>query len=498
MAIVYKIHPAIGIMRIGDSPDAFFIGPEAPDGPGLELAAGGAEVPVTSYKAAGRIKRQAARFRVWAYDVSPTGTPTPIGEVTDYSTVRWTVHLVNSKAAGPEIEAEPDGNRRVLLPTGPPRNGSIAGGDRARLVIDGGPRSISKGDPPRRVDGGAFLDRPVELGELRTDPDGRLLVLGGRGESAGIPTTPGGPIPSLASFDNNDRWHDDVSDGPVTATVTVGDQPPVAAQPAWVICAPPDFAPAVGGVVSLYEIALQAAVERGWITIPAMPSFRRHVHTTLARSRNLRWTHAWKHWAAIADDWAALADPTNHAARGAAYDALTKSTLLEFGLPAYLAAVLDKWRDGHFVNDWAAPVLPASRPEALDRAALEACIGANFFPGIEASFLIANANLYMEPFRLSPALVRPGQVTEGMALPWQADFNDCASNWWPSQRPNNVYASAASVPEAPVNWADGVYTGNSAVSRKRMVEKFGLLGFIGPDGTGRLLERDRDAALPPR
>ena len=104
----------------------------------------------------------------------------------------------------------------------------------------------------------------------------------------------------------------------------------------------------------------------------------------------------------------------------------------------------------------------------------------------------------MEPFRLSPALVRPGQLTEGMALPWQADFNDCADSWWPSQRPNNVYASAGSVPDVPVNWADGVYTGNSPVSRKRMVEKFGLLGFVASDGAGRLLERDRDPALPPR
>ena len=28
MATVYKIHPAIGIARVGNSPDEFFIGPE--------------------------------------------------------------------------------------------------------------------------------------------------------------------------------------------------------------------------------------------------------------------------------------------------------------------------------------------------------------------------------------------------------------------------------------------------------------------------------------
>ena len=28
MATIYKIHPAIGVARVGNSPDAFFIGPE--------------------------------------------------------------------------------------------------------------------------------------------------------------------------------------------------------------------------------------------------------------------------------------------------------------------------------------------------------------------------------------------------------------------------------------------------------------------------------------
>jgi L-lysine epsilon oxidase-like protein len=56
-----KIHPAIGIARVGDSPDKDFIGPERP---------GRHDPPEGGhYKdAAGRIKRQAARFRIFAYD----------------------------------------------------------------------------------------------------------------------------------------------------------------------------------------------------------------------------------------------------------------------------------------------------------------------------------------------------------------------------------------------------------------------------------------------
>src|SRR6266852_7609878 len=58
-----KIHPGIGIARVGNSPDGYFIGPEAPCDP-REVAA-----PDGSFKDTdGRIKRQAARFRIYAYD----------------------------------------------------------------------------------------------------------------------------------------------------------------------------------------------------------------------------------------------------------------------------------------------------------------------------------------------------------------------------------------------------------------------------------------------
>ena len=30
MPVTYRIHPGIGVARVGDSPDDFFIGPEAP------------------------------------------------------------------------------------------------------------------------------------------------------------------------------------------------------------------------------------------------------------------------------------------------------------------------------------------------------------------------------------------------------------------------------------------------------------------------------------
>ena len=54
MAIVYKVHPAIGVARVGNHLNAFFIGPEVPGSAGVEIAADGAENPISSYKDQGR------------------------------------------------------------------------------------------------------------------------------------------------------------------------------------------------------------------------------------------------------------------------------------------------------------------------------------------------------------------------------------------------------------------------------------------------------------
>src|SRR5262249_62358239 len=60
--VACAIHPAFGIARVGNSPDEIFLGPEVP-GP-HPLPAGGFK------DGAGRIKRQAARFRVFGLDAA--------------------------------------------------------------------------------------------------------------------------------------------------------------------------------------------------------------------------------------------------------------------------------------------------------------------------------------------------------------------------------------------------------------------------------------------
>jgi len=85
--------------------------------------------------------------------------------------------------------------------------------------------------------------------------DGRLLFLGGFGQTAKIPSA--SPIDEYA---NNDGWFDDMSDGVIQASVTFPDGHKEQAQSAWVIVGPPDFAPGIGNVVSLYDTLWDMAV----------------------------------------------------------------------------------------------------------------------------------------------------------------------------------------------------------------------------------------------
>jgi hypothetical protein len=126
--------------------------------------------------------------------------------------ITWTVQLRNKKAATPA------------------RNSGITGADRAGLIIDPGSRTLNGPSQLAKFDTGVFKIPgqsaiTVPLGEARTDVDGHLLVLGGFGASK---SSPSGPL--NGDFLNNDNWCDDVSDGPISATVKLksdGSTPPV-------------------------------------------------------------------------------------------------------------------------------------------------------------------------------------------------------------------------------------------------------------------------------
>ena len=82
------IYPAIGIARLGNSENEYFLAPEVTD----PLPA-----PPGFYRdATGALKRQSARFRV--YGLNAAGRA--VTELTaDNAEIRWTVHLANKKSA---------------------------------------------------------------------------------------------------------------------------------------------------------------------------------------------------------------------------------------------------------------------------------------------------------------------------------------------------------------------------------------------------------------
>jgi len=148
----------------------------------------------------------------------------------------------------------------------------------------------------------------------------------------------------------------------------------------------------------------------------------------------------------------------------------------------YQYCVLESWAAGNFVDDWDGkpPALSFDvTPSGLDRAALEACVGAAFFPGIEVSWKIRDVFRYVEPFRLDPESLSPGDVSQQMSLPWQTDFVDCAYEdpyvWWPAQRPIDV-RRVGKVGYSV--WALPFPSGEEDMGAEEMVKDFYRLGHV--------------------
>jgi hypothetical protein len=309
---IYKIHPAIGIARVGNSPDSFYLAPEQTGAApidcgtdGLPIVKDGKEQPVTQYKdAKNRIRRQAARFRIFVYDeASPDGRELKIGDTITglvqksgqlftgkLLDIQWSVYLANKKANWYEFR-QLEGEHGYAA-NHPLRNASITdAGLRQKLIIDPGPRTVSWIDKNKRTasfnrgNASGIPDnfppqdmKPFSidtLGQLMstTDSDSynRLLVLGGMGNSGSVQD--GFGQPSIQNYANNDGWFDDTSDGPVNATLTVQvlaiDGTPVPEKmqktipidsPGWVITGYPRYAPQIVDIITINDLVYDVAV----------------------------------------------------------------------------------------------------------------------------------------------------------------------------------------------------------------------------------------------
>jgi len=450
------VYPALGICRVGNSQDWFL----APEIPGLPPMADG------SYKVGtDAIKKQAQRFRVYAFDEAGE----VLGEVTSADTdVEWTVHVANTKAAWYGFSNPLDNGEAAPGLPGRRRNDDIIGREtRAkRLVINPGPRSIAGpnanpngDDDSARMVGTFWESMAVVLGHLRTDEQGRLIVIPGDGISESA--TPNNPI---TNFADNDAWHDDWCDGPVHASVTLSDGRVLEADSAWVVCCGPDFAPEIPPVVSLWDVMTDVAIEAGWIAPPPRPlSFREHLYPIFRAFALMEWVSTssrlaaqWtgNTYAGSFDDPDALKVLANPAPENAPFRegilAVIRNPnnpeLQEFTLPYMLGDgvnypesplrwlkmpssqydLLVSWAAGDFINDLDAPDADAvadvsqlplqKQPDALTRAALIPCSGGAFHPGVELTWPIRHAGLYSEPYRIALATDRAPDLIQDFGM----------------------------------------------------------------------------------
>lgn len=300
----YAVHPAVGVARLGNSTDDFYLEPETIGGLPIECSSdgtpttdGGRPVFVKKFKdEEGRIRRQGAQFRVYAFDSNDPYDPGR--EVTlddsDVESIEWTVHLANKKAvwynndefignvylAG-DPNAQTENANYYPNPEVPPtplidaslRNWYIQGEDKRQkdLIIDPGPRTVNRGNPraefsrntiPGDYPKGAFppIDPdnprvPYEvdtLGNLIMGRSGRLVVLGGYGRA-------GGQVP-IATYTGQDTWFDDISDGPVWCRLKLRGQAEPLVLTAWALVGSPKYAPELRNISTLDDVMFDVGV----------------------------------------------------------------------------------------------------------------------------------------------------------------------------------------------------------------------------------------------
>lgn len=315
MSTNYKIHPAIGIARVGDSQD-YYIAPETAGGLPTEYST---QPPAGTHfrDASERLLRQAAKFKIYAYSAeNPEGVLVTPGQ-NGVKSIKWTTWIANKKSSwfqfmqqtgsgmGPYVagaeepspsnapyvyqndqgyETNNANNPFVKNPNGPepptvpgdpdkPSNplryntklgasndpATMADPVRQQLILDPGPITLEgpgqSGDFDLDPTTYPFLSKlnPFPISSLGSAKTDAdgNLIVLGGFGNSGT-NSPDGPI--ITAYANNEGWFDDIADGPVTATLIMSDgtEIPVNA-PAWVSVSPPAYAPQIINQVNLYD-----------------------------------------------------------------------------------------------------------------------------------------------------------------------------------------------------------------------------------------------------
>lgn len=502
----FRVHPAVGIARVGNS-DEYVIAPESMAGSpyadgspltgGLPIRAGTESEPVRDSDlrdASGALKRHGARFRIFAYperdgEVWPRGDGVEVGigaTVGDRTVadIIWTVHVANKKAntfvltesgrqginSYTEGHLPPIRNPRIDDPKAPQPADKIATlNDPSRvaaLTIDPGPRTTSGRSAPAvhfdRSTPAAYYDAdkgevvtlerypksfpadsfpkmdapagPIEtLGELVTDEQGRLVVLGGFGRAAGWRLNDA-PAP-LNDDVNNDQWFDDTSDGPVSAVVVFTDGTRATAHGAWVTTTDPSFAPQILNVVSLWDDIYDLWVRElnlapdifdaasGGFKESYTPTFDDQLAPIFRSAALQQWTvnlssHGKSAHGSLASITAADDPATTPLAGISAIfrDPNSPNQDDTSLMPLHLGDAgesfltlretqyffLKRWNTGK--DGYRPGAGPALGPgEFLDKATLVNCLGGRFSPGIDLTFVMREPAVYLQPWQHSGA-----------------------------------------------------------------------------------------------
>ena len=478
------IYPPIGVARVGNSDDYFL----ASDLPGI------APNPRGGFKDdKGRVKKQAVRFRIYGFDEHGN----VIREITaKEAKIKWHVHVANIKSAWYQF------NNALDLPgAGVPaayRNADVTGTDRDQLVIDPGPVTISgentKG-PKYNLDKGKFYGTNVKLGYLETDKAGRLIFVGGDGDSASKDNAP------AVTFANNDGFHDDTCDGVIRAKVTI-DGKTLEAKPAMVAVTPPNFGPGLFGVVTMNDVVQDLFIREMNYPDSAADGveFWEHIYPILERMTNTQWVNSgffMLFGKNSPSDFTnpellkILKDPSKKARKertrvfnwfrnpestaytptkvppfyGDGFGEYEKIALVDLPITITQYGRLEKWAKGDFKVVKPKPQKPfnrlsaAEQINALNQAPLEECLGGPFHPGIELTWPLRVKIMWEHPYRLkvvsenestpldfgpllSPAIALgadgplsksgPGALTRWLGVPWQTDEASCLSGYDPS------------------------------------------------------------------
>lgn len=562
-----RIHPSIGMARVGNSTE-YYLGPETmaaypQEGSvitgGLPIKPNTDSTTITSSDlrdAQGRLKRQAARFKIFQYpNTGPLTYPTPggkeviIGSMVDGKKVTdiiWTAHLANKKGNCWEIDEvanegmklyEPHevnvGGKTMTVATPPLRNPDFdsaspqnpyhvnpADPDRlSKLVIDAGPRAIkaSEGVIPIKFDDttkASYYDQasctvisqpnyPIQfpastgspsngsdpisyLGELVTEANGRLLVLGGHGLACAFDNKGNfDASQSLCADVDNNNWLDDTSDGPVTAVLIFedGSQLPIEGS-AWAVVTDPAYAPQTLNVVNLWDDVYNTWLEKfklqpevytnGVYNSSYKPDFQSDVFPTLNSAHMQMWNTNLPDQAISAHKRMMMFteakpnfDIMSFMRNPDGTQDFNGAPLMPLSLGDANRAFLSVSRQQYFfMQQWSNGMAVGGSPtplgagEQLDKTILVNCLGGRFSPGIDLTFIVRDPNLYNKdwtdpaigPFRVNAQLldyanaaknqpflgvgytplrsdpVQPGDLCKFMAIPWHTDYNSCATH----------------------------------------------------------------------